>query len=692
MTVPLRFDQLEPARQDAIRKNLDVMHAKGAPDADVESYLRDVEHLAPATPQPQGGLATRVIRNMGDAVGQLVRHPLDTIGGMAMSALHDLGTASDAMDAGMGQPSGLTPETAKRVPGALMRTAVNVALPSVAGGATKLAAKAGAGELLSELTGASAAGGVGGAAYTPEDPVAGGIAGALLGPAFGGTAKGVSRVAGKLGSAAVDIAGRPTESRPVIQAGPVKVGNIEGVNDRAARLNGQGLDRAGFFTDVKPDFVPNDKPLAPVDQHIGAQRIARGLKASSPAAEAVMRGTLEPRAEGAVERVISQAKDLTGIKRQNAFETTQQLQDRLNSESDANYGKVWAAEEGRGPVEHPDLAGVLNRPAVKQALPIASEMQANEGIVKPSAGRPPNIPDDQWALLKQAMERQGITPPSDGPGLTLQDLHSAKLAIDDMKRAGIERGPGAGGVGYNRSKSMGAAQKALLNVMDAWSPDYGKARATTADIHTLARAAEDGQGHWTRDPAESAAMLKEMTPDAQALYKSTAFDKWAERVENGPENVGKAQSKPLNQKRLRALFPDDASFTKFQQGLRDEATMHATKQGVLGGSNTADKLADMANDAGITLPEAMAAATGHFLPLLKGVAARGARTLSNASNERVSAERARLLTAGAGGDATAREGAIRKMARYPAPHADSPGIIGAAGILGPVSGASQSKP
>lgn len=55
MSVPLRFDQLAPDRQSQIQKNLSVLHSKGASDDEIESYLRDDEHLAPvesAAPTP----------------------------------------------------------------------------------------------------------------------------------------------------------------------------------------------------------------------------------------------------------------------------------------------------------------------------------------------------------------------------------------------------------------------------------------------------------------------------------------------------------------------------------------------------------------------------------------------------------------------------------------------------------------
>lgn len=52
MSVPLRFDQLDSVSQKRVRGNLAKMQAANAPDTDIESYLRDVEHLSPVDSGP----------------------------------------------------------------------------------------------------------------------------------------------------------------------------------------------------------------------------------------------------------------------------------------------------------------------------------------------------------------------------------------------------------------------------------------------------------------------------------------------------------------------------------------------------------------------------------------------------------------------------------------------------------------
>jgi hypothetical protein len=346
---------------------------------------------------------------------------------------------------------------------------------------------------------------------------------------------------------------------------------------------------------------------------------------------------------------------LTGIKRSNAYETHEQLKANTSAQGDEAYGKVWGAD-GRGPMV--DIGAERDTPAGKVAWKRAERMMANDGIT-PSSGRPPDIPDAQWDLVKSAAKARGIALPEEGQ-VTLREAHYFKLALDDLKQPGLNIGPGEGGLGYNEGRSIHGVQKRLLTKMDAASPEYGAARSQFADNKALEKASVLGQDHWTRDPAESRALLKDMTPGEQSIYRDQAFDRWAQKVENGPEDVGKAQSKSLNQQRLRTLFPDDASFAKFKEGLKHEATMHQTKVGVLSGSNTADKFADIAMDAGITLPDLLEASRNPVPLMLRSAKAVMAPRL-RASAEKVAAERAKLLTAGADGSAVARQRALQKM-------------------------------
>jgi hypothetical protein len=64
VTPPLRFDQLDPRSQAAIRKNLDVLQQKGASDDEIEAYLQHDENLVPVTGTPAPANGDRILRNI----------------------------------------------------------------------------------------------------------------------------------------------------------------------------------------------------------------------------------------------------------------------------------------------------------------------------------------------------------------------------------------------------------------------------------------------------------------------------------------------------------------------------------------------------------------------------------------------------------------------------------------------------
>lgn len=98
-----------------------------------------------------------------------IRHPLSTLKGMASHAVEDLGTVASAMNAGMGQPSDLTPARAGEVPRAIMNTAANALLPIAPA----------AGPVLRSAINATL-----GAVNDPDQPLRGASAALLMGEAL----------------------------------------------------------------------------------------------------------------------------------------------------------------------------------------------------------------------------------------------------------------------------------------------------------------------------------------------------------------------------------------------------------------------------------------------------------------------------------------------------------------------------
>lgn len=701
---PDDLDALIAARRKAVSQsgNIDLNQPAGhqtQPDT-TDDIDKLIASRRAAVEGDKPGLVDRVMSGVGNAISQAVTHPIDTAESLIVAPVKSAIDAVLTPEEGDARPNaalskggnssgrpiergtydaehGAQPKGGRNIAG--IQTVVNASLPGVAGVV---------GKRLGATAAAATVGAMGGAAYSPDDPVAGALTGAVLGGAAHGAVKGVKAIGSgveHVGGAVIDMAGtRPETTTPALTIRGQPIGSIEGVQERAARLNDQKLG-------IEMPVLPSGKPLARVDQGVQAQRLARGLKTSSPAAETVLRDALYPRADQAVERVIGQAKELTGIKQGDAYTTHENLKATTQAEGDAAFGKVWNSGAGQSLI---DMADEMATPAGQNAWSRAKRMMANDGI-RPTIKTIELAGEDSPELTKMlelgvprdkavvALGDKAMTTPTRTVEVpTLHQAHYFKLALDDMKQPGFNTGPGEGGLGYNEAKSIHGVQKRALAKMDAASPDYADARSQFADNKSIEKASTLGQDHWSRDPVESKALMDEMTPSEQKIYRDQAFDKWATRVENGPENVGKAQAKSLNAKRLRLLFPDDAKFAQFQEGLKHEAQMHATTQGVLGGSNTADKLADMAGMAGVTLPAIFDAVQGRWgkLAVKAGRAVMSKAGNSSKSFDQLAAERAKQLVAGANPDGERLAAIIRMEALK---RASGPPTGGPTGAVGP---------
>jgi hypothetical protein len=657
---------IEPTTEDPkarVRRNVEKMAAQGASHDEIETYIQS-EGIKPVeAPAEKPGLLDRVIGGVGNAIGQAVSHPIDTAESLIVAPVKSAIDAVLTPEVGESRPNaalskggnssgrpiergtydaehGAQPQGARKI--AALQTVVNVGLPGVAGVV---------GKRLGSTAAAATVGAMGGAAYSPDDPVAGALTGALVAPLAHGVVKGTKAVgsgAARVGDLALDVVnGRPETTGAALTIRGRPIGSVEGVQERAAKLNAARL----------PDIPKpaTNKPLAPVDLGgIEAQRLARGLKTASPAAEQVLRGALHPRAEGAVDRVIQHGLETTGLaSRESGLQVVDDLIAQRAEHGRENFQPVFQAHPE--PIQSPEFTEILKTPAGQQALKRGMTIAANRGekvgrvTEMVDAPAPEGVSPADWEHIKQLAQARGVTIPQvEGPSHltpTLQQAHYIKLGFDDMLQSAPE--PGSGGSGPNNAAAIRKLKSRWLEEMDNAAPEYGEARKQFADESDLIRAAELGRTLFKLHPDEAAKAFREMSTAERDVARRSGFDALSERVENGPVDVERGVSKPRDQKRMRLLFPDDASFKQFQEGLKHEAQMHATTQGVLGGSNTADKLADMAGMAGVSLPDVFRAARGNPLPLITKAGYAVARKAGAKSFDRLAAERARQLVAGA---------------------------------------------
>jgi hypothetical protein len=139
MSGVVRFDQLDQSTQAKIRANIEKMEAQKAPQADIEHYLRDVEHLAtvddsssstePAQPAP-GASPKAKPRNSGMLQAALDAVPFATKGMAAIdAALPGGGTYDEELE---GRKAGLAQFRKEHPKQSIGATVIGAVAPAIA--------------------------------------------------------------------------------------------------------------------------------------------------------------------------------------------------------------------------------------------------------------------------------------------------------------------------------------------------------------------------------------------------------------------------------------------------------------------------------------------------------------------------------------------------------------------------------
>lgn len=548
-----------------------------------------------------------------------------------------------------------------------------------AGGAKALAsAPSFLGKLGTSLEQGAVAGGLSGfgsAEGSPTEQADQAVRGAMLGAPVGMLATALGAGAGKLGSAALNKLNLRPEA-PITVAG--KTLPVNTVEQEAAEQVNKALAAGGKTADdAAQSAAQSTKPQTLME--IGGQpvaRLARTARAASPQAGAAIDQTLEQRTAGAPDRAIQDALETSGLqKRSSAFQTTKQLIKSRADEAKTAYG---AAFQDQTPISDPRIQQILDTPAGQQAWKRAQRMMANDRVAVPSVTLDPpppaGIKPEDWANMLRLAKERGVPIPG-GPqqqAPTLQQLHYLKLALDDLKQPGLDRGEGAGGLGYNEGRSIKGVQSDLLNVMDERSPAYAQARQQYAEKSALKNANELGQKLFSMKPEEAADEYNNLGSNAEKeVFRRAGMDALADRLENGPLDVEKGVSKPRDLRRIRLLFPDDNSFQQFRDRIAQEAQQVDTHQFVSKGSQTADKLMDLADMLDVS-PAALKLAKGNPSGAMMDLAKKVAGLREKAYGSKLGNAIQPFVTAGGNGDQNALRDAIEKLRALNAAKAAKP--------------------
>jgi len=279
------------------------------------------------------------------------------------------------------------------------------------------------------------------------------------------------------------------------------------------------------------------------------QRLTRGA-AQYPAGEKAITETLGERASGASGRLKQGVKDY--ISPNNDFygtieSITQKGQARAKPLYQKAYGEVV------------ELGDDLNIPEVQQAIQKARTQYPSE--------------------LK------------DLPDNSIKVLDYAKRVLDDDIGAAKRAGEG------NFARSRTGIKNALLEKMDAASPNYAKARAKAGDYLSNTEALETGREFLKMDADTIGKTLKTMNAGQKESFKAGVARSVRDLIDNSPDGADLAKrilGKEEVRNKLKAVMKP-TEYEELAQAIRAEEKIFKLQKFVLGNSTTTSKAMDAAD-------------------------------------------------------------------------------------------------
>lgn len=428
-----------------------------------------------------------------------------------------------------------------------------------------------AGALLSDqktVTGVGTDAALGGAGGYVGGKVVAPLIGKAVGKAAGLAApylkEGVSKVRGFMGYGGEEAAAQAAPAAPV--ASP-KVGAI--LRDKLA-AQGQTPEQAGQLIDQAHS---RGVPLALMDAGDETRGLASALSRKPGPSRTIMRDAVIPRQEAQLDRVQGAIRRDLGAT-VNVRQQSEALIAQARAKAGPLYDKAYAAPARTSP----ELEGLLDTPAGRQAIAKAKTIAANEQ-------RDPS-------KMGFAVDDAGETVLTKNP--SMQTLDYVKRGLDDVIEAHRDKVTGRLVLDESGKAILGVRTK-LLGQLDKLNPDYAAARAAYAGPAAMNSALAKGAKIGTRDSEQILAETQNLGPAELEQYKlgvRSALSKALEGKTDGADKVRALVGTPAKRKALAQVFGGESNFDNFMNTLADEARAAATHSRVNTGSATAANLAD----------------------------------------------------------------------------------------------------
>lgn len=394
---------------------------------------------------------------------------------------------------------------------------------------------------------------------------------------------------------------------------PIGVGVV---GNRIAGLNRLFGDRATLSRQIVGDAIEADGSTpASVGQRLiaAAQRqtplsIAdtgentRGLLASVSRrpgpARSIARPAIEQRQAEQSDRVVGAiGRDLGRVG--NVRQESERLLEEARTASAPLYDD-FRAQPGRTSDE---LEAILQTPAGRSALSRAQTIAANERRDPTALGF--DLNDQGEVILAR----------NSSP----ETLDLVKRGLDDLLEDA--RDPITGRINYTPSlRAIEDVRKSLIREADNLYPQYGAARAAFAGPASVEEALQLGRQSLNMSAEDLDAAISRMQPaevEQFGLGLRAAMADNINRAGDSANVVNRLLGTPRKREALSRAFGGEEGFNNFLATMADEREISRTSQSVLGGSQTAERLAADAqtSDGGLAETAAGVALRGVSQPL-----------------------------------------------------------------------------
>lgn len=356
----------------------------------------------------------------------------------------------------------------------------------------------------------------------------------------------------------------------------------------AQRKISQALERDGITPAQAAEALRIQQGIGrPVGIVDVAGENTRGLGRSTVTAPGAGRQTathaLNERADNQLPRVMQDVETGVGVKAQDTDALSRQITAQRAEAARPAYQKAYA----QGELTDANLVALMDQNAVfAQAHHKARALLAGAGKQIPELYnaktsqlvRFPTVEDVD--LVKKGLDRR---------------LYNNKRGANDPDEPALDR--------YFAGVLEGERAR-LLGTVDAVAPDYAAARAAFAGETALAEALDSGRSFLNMDSREITRVMTELSPTEQEHFRLGAVDAIRRRLLAASDNADRGNlvksilgyGKGGRRDQLAKLFRSPAELAKFEQQMQSEIAMHQTRNYMLTGSHTANKLAE-ANDA-----------------------------------------------------------------------------------------------